>query len=157
MVTIVEAQAHDMEAICRLSNQINEQHHQNLPEIFRKPTSLLQDANYWQTFMGKQHSIVLVANIGNAIVGAIAATVQLSDSTPFLVPCLRCRILTIVVDEVHQRQGIGKALMSAVENWARAKGAKTIGLEVMAFNRQAFDFYELLGFEILTHKMQKDI
>jgi diamine N-acetyltransferase len=45
----------------------------------------------------------------------------------------------------HRRQGIGRALMSAVAREAVASGCRRLELSVLDWNRPAIDFYERLG------------
>lgn len=49
----------------------------------------------------------------------------------------------IMVEETHRRQGVGRSLMEAFEEWAREREVKQIALAT----RRAADFYELLGYE----------
>ncbi|MNP83330.1 putative acetyltransferase [compost metagenome] len=53
----------------------------------------------------------------------------------------------MVVDEGHRSQGIGKALIAHCDDWARARDATQIKLEVMSFNDRAKSLYESLGFK----------
>jgi GNAT superfamily N-acetyltransferase len=66
-----------------------------------------------------------------------------------------CHIGTIVVSEKHRKTGVGKALMSKVEEWAIVHGAEEIGLNVMYFNSNAAQFYNRLGFEVISARMAK--
>ena len=50
------------------------------------------------------------------------------------------------VDPKLHRRGIGRALMQAAENEARARGAVNLWLDTFSF--QARPFYEKLGFEV---------
>ena len=52
----------------------------------------------------------------------------------------------IAVGEDAEGLGVGQALLAAVEDEARAKGAKTITLHVFAVNTRARDFYEKSGY-----------
>ena len=49
----------------------------------------------------------------------------------------------IFVAPDHRRNGIGRALMMAFEEWARSRGSKLVGLAT----RRAAPFYSALGFE----------
>jgi GNAT superfamily N-acetyltransferase len=49
----------------------------------------------------------------------------------------------LMVSEVERRSGIGRALMDAVETWARELGAAYVSLAT----RRAADFYLALGYE----------
>ena len=53
----------------------------------------------------------------------------------------------VAIHQAHQKQGIGKALMQAAENWLRSKGVWKINVLVRDDNLDAFGFYTALGFE----------
>lgn len=53
----------------------------------------------------------------------------------------------IAVSEEAEGTGVGRALLSAAEGEARAKGAKTMTLHVFAVNSRARSFYERSGYE----------
>ncbi len=59
-------------------------------------------------------------------------------------------ILTIVVDEIVRRQGIGRMLLDRLASAAREKGVLSILLEVRASNKGAIAFYEEYGFEMIS-------
>lgn len=54
-------------------------------------------------------------------------------------------VSTVYIEEVYRRQGIGKLLMTELENRAREIGANMIRLD--SFNWQGRDFYLNLGYE----------
>lgn len=56
------------------------------------------------------------------------------------------RLITIDVRQEARRQGLGNALMAAVEERLRAAGATAIVLEVAVDNASAQAFYERQGF-----------
>jgi GNAT superfamily N-acetyltransferase len=49
----------------------------------------------------------------------------------------------LMVQERWRRHGVGRALMGAFEEWARARGAKLVGLAT----RRAAPFYGAMGYE----------
>lgn len=53
----------------------------------------------------------------------------------------------IAVSEGAEGAGIGRALLEAAENEARAQGAQTMTLHVFASNTRARDFYEKAGYD----------
>jgi len=55
----------------------------------------------------------------------------------------------LVVDERERGQGIGQGLMSRVERWARARGAKNVSLRSNVIRKDAHAFYEKLGYQII--------
>jgi ribosomal protein S18 acetylase RimI-like enzyme len=61
-----------------------------------------------------------------------------------------------VLIEVDQRgRGLGRQAMLLGEDYARAQGAHTIGLNVFAFNASARRLYESLGYEPTSIRMRK--
>jgi ribosomal protein S18 acetylase RimI-like enzyme len=53
---------------------------------------------------------------------------------------------TMAVLHEHQRRGIGRRLLAALEEWAVANGITRLELTVMSHNRQAIGLYEKAGF-----------
>ncbi|MGP9605807.1 GNAT family N-acetyltransferase [Glutamicibacter sp. 287] len=63
----------------------------------------------------------------------------------------------IVVDSAARGRGHGKAAMLLAEDYARSRGARTLGLSVFGFNRSARGLYESLGYETTSIKMRKSL
>jgi len=66
-------------------------------------------------------------------------------------------IFLLYVKPEHRRRGIGRALMEYLENWARAKGDRQIGLQVFQSNTTALDLYHKLGYQIQSLWMIKTL
>ncbi|MGL4620158.1 GNAT family N-acetyltransferase [Chroococcidiopsis sp.] len=64
-------------------------------------------------------------------------------------------IFLLYVKPEYRRRGIGKALMRYLEDWARTKGDRQIGLQVFQSNTPALDLYHKLGYQIQSHWMIK--
>lgn len=64
--------------------------------------------------------------------------------------------LLYVVPE-HRRRGIGTALMQYVEDWARARGDRQIGLQVFQSNQPALNLYNRLGYQTQSLSMVKSL
>lgn len=84
---------------------------------------------------------ILVAVLDGAIVGYIySADYECTYSDPLK------NILALVVDEGKRGFGIGRALLSAVENWAKESGSSGVRL-VSGINREdAHKFYLSCGY-----------
>ena len=59
------------------------------------------------------------------------------------------QILNLGVDEAYRRRGFAKAILSALEEDARAHGAKALYLEVRVSNLPAIGLYESAGFSAI--------
>lgn len=64
--------------------------------------------------------------------------------------------LLYVVPE-HRRRGIGTALMRYVEDWARTRGDRQIGLQVFQSNKSALNLYNNLGYQTQSLWMVKSL
>jgi GNAT superfamily N-acetyltransferase len=58
----------------------------------------------------------------------------------------RCFIGLLAVDPSHQGNGIGKRLMAAAEDHGRAKGCRTVELQVVNLREELPSFYQRLGY-----------
>lgn len=85
---------------------------------------------------------IFVAAAGERVVGYIHA----NDYDVLYFPTMK-NIMGIAVDSAYRRCGIGKALLSAVEVWAKETGAKGIRLVSGAGRKEAHDFYRNCGFD----------
>ena len=58
-----------------------------------------------------------------------------------------CRITALVVDEAHQKHGVGRELLRFAECAARREGSARIELTTAESRTQAHEFYRRCGFE----------
>ncbi len=83
-------------------------------------------------------SEILVADIGNAVVGYVVVSYREEEA----------KIMSLAVKREFRRRGIGKMLLREVIRRARSKGIKRLTLEVRVSNRAAQELYKKLGFEV---------
>lgn len=155
MIAIRPAQLTDLDALTTLNRQIGSQHAAEAPQVFNPPSA--DDRRYLQKQLADPERHLLVAEQDGDVVGYICATINSNDTVPFLSFEAICRISTVVVATQHQQQGVGSALMTAMEDWARANGAVQIRLEVMAFNSEAQHFYQHLHYQTQSIIMAKPL
>ncbi len=73
------------------------------------------------------------------------ALIHACDYQVLYAPAMK-NIMGIAVDASHRREGIGTALLTAVENWAQQSGAAGVRLVSGASRAQAHLFYRSLGY-----------
>jgi ribosomal protein S18 acetylase RimI-like enzyme len=56
-------------------------------------------------------------------------------------------IFLVYVAPAHRRRGIGTALITQAQDWAKAQGYRHIGLQVFETNQAALQLYERLGYQ----------
>jgi GNAT superfamily N-acetyltransferase len=98
-----------------------------------------------------------VAEFGNDIFGAAEANVRAAPEWPMVVPRRWVHVREIVVDERFRGTGIGTALLTHVETWARSLGIMRIELHVWEFNAGARVAYEHAGFRTASRVLCKDL
>lgn len=84
---------------------------------------------------------IFVAVIGDEVIGYVHA----NDYDLIYAPHMK-NIMGIAVAEKYKRNGIGKALLSEVEMWAKETGAKGVRLVSGATRTNAHKFYHSCGY-----------
>lgn len=64
-----------------------------------------------------------------------------------------CKLDKLYVRPDSQHQGIGSALVNAIEDWARQQQARRLWLQVNRGNTQAIHAYEKYGFRIVASQV----
>jgi ribosomal protein S18 acetylase RimI-like enzyme len=63
----------------------------------------------------------------------------------------------LVVGTAYRRRGIGSRLLSAAEGYARARGARSLRIEVLARNAAARRLYASAGYEEYEVELAKPL
>src|SRR5688572_4404172 len=96
---------------------------------------------------------VLVADQGGKVVGLVTGHVFPSIHGSALVAWLT----TLVVDDEHLHQGVGRELSAAIERWARGLGAIRISVTSGKHREGAHRFYERIGYERTGVRLTKPL
>lgn len=83
-----------------------------------------------------RHSTLLVAEME----GDVVATVMVGEDGH------RGWFYYVAADPIHQGKGLGRAMMSAAEDWLTKRGVWKLQLLVRAENAKVIEFYEHLGY-----------
>jgi ribosomal protein S18 acetylase RimI-like enzyme len=148
-ITIRPAVPDDANGITRVYLESADYHAGLDPERYWTPAADAISARYRE---GGQHppdadgnAITLVAELSGEIVGFVDARLTQSPD-PMHREMTYCYIVEIAVSARYQKQGIGRQLLRAAEDWGRAQGAQLASLEYLAINKRAAAFYERLGY-----------
>ena len=91
---------------------------------------------------------ILVATVDELVVGYIHA----NDYDVIYAPHMK-NIMGIAVSSKFKRRGIGKALLTEIEKWARETGACGIRLVSGAIRTDAHEFYRHCGYKGDKHQI----
>jgi ribosomal protein S18 acetylase RimI-like enzyme len=156
-ISIRKATAKDYEPLCELFAEIDTLHSDNLPHIFQKTNSAAREKDYYLGLIADEDIGFFVASADEKPIGFVRAIVKDTPGIPIFVPKHYAIIESIVVKSGFQDHGIGSMLMEKAQEWAIAKGAVSMELNVYEFNDTAISFYERLGFKTFSRKMSKEL
>jgi diamine N-acetyltransferase len=156
-VRIRYARHKDFQALSGLFEEVDELHRQHLPDLYRKARGAPREESYISGLIRDPDAAVIVAQLGAQIVGLLVAWIHRTPEMPYLVPVHYAMIDTVVVTQNTRGRGIGHALMTQAEVWARERGVNRIELNVFAFNEEALSFYRGMDYSLLSCRMVKDL
>jgi len=155
-VTVRSATPADYNSLYPIFAELGEQHASVLPEVFRR-TSLEEVSQHLNSLLSEADNSLLVAESRGQVVGFIRLSIRESPDVPIMVPRRYAQVNDIAVRKDFQRRGTGEALMLEAEKWAKSKGLNNIELNVWEFNRNAFAFYQKLGYVTSSRHMWKHV
>lgn len=154
-IYVRQAENADLPGICLLSEEINRQHHEHVPEIFVAQTDHVREEAFWLALLQGAQSTIFIAENDHAVLGFASVSWSENTAVPFLKVKRICRIGTIVVTQAKRKQGIGQDLMNAAIQWGQQQDAHEVRLEVLNFNQDAMRFYARMGFQVMSTILQR--
>lgn len=120
-----------------------------IPDAYLDAMNLSDSAAFWARILasGSPHASVYVATEGDEIVGFAAANRRDPPKLDF-----DAELSAIYLASGYKRRGIGRLLVSAVAASQRERGATGMLTWVIAQNKDAREFYETLGGELLIEQ-----
>jgi len=99
------------------------------------------------------HSAILVAELspGGERAGYVFATTR----HDYFTRAAHAHVEIIAVEPAAEGRGVARALMDAIEQWARRRGYRLVTLNVFDRNARARALYDSLGYEIETVRYRK--
>lgn len=95
---------------------------------------------------------VMVAEVAGQVVGMCTAQLLISTAEGGLAALIE----DMVVEQAYRKQGIGRALLLSIEQWAFKRGVKRLELLADMENAPALDFYQKMNWKrtqlICLHK-----
>lgn len=127
----------DAEALCLLNN-----------EEMGYSFSLDDTAKALEELLRDNSQRIFVAACEDAVIGYIhAADYRLLYASPSK------NILGIAVSSRFRNKGVGRALLTAVENWAKESGCSSVRLTSGVERNSAHAFYRKCGYEFIKQQL----
>ena len=120
-------------------------------EIARGDLQILLDALHGRI----EHASILIAEFspGGERAGYVFATTR----HDYFTRAAHAHVEVIAVTADAERRGVARALMDAIEQWAKRRGYKWATLNVFDRNARARAFYDSLGYQPETIHFRKDL
>lgn len=147
----------DIESLRPLWRSVDDLHRTALPGSFQTPPDNWPSAEILETLINGSDSAIYVAENKSAVAGFVTLLLHRRTESPIRPARTFVEVDNMAVDPAHRRQGIGRALMAAAKDWAKAQGAQSMDLNVYAFNDPASRLYEESGFTPMLHRLTKEI
>ena len=115
------------------------------------------DVHYYdlEAYISSPHVEVLVAEVGEQIVGSGYARIE--SSKPYVKHRTHAYLGFMYVVPEYRGKGINKKILAALEAWSFSKGITEMRLEVYVDNTAAIRAYEKSGYAGLLLQMRKDV
>jgi ribosomal protein S18 acetylase RimI-like enzyme len=104
---------------------------------------------------GIEHAAILVAEFSPG--GERAGYVFATTKHDYFTRAAHAHVEVIAVTPEAERRGVARALMYAVEEWARRRGYRHVTLNVFGRNARAKALYDSLGYEVETIHYRKSL
>jgi ribosomal protein S18 acetylase RimI-like enzyme len=152
---IREATEADANSISSLNIDVQAAHASAMPWWFKPagPDTFPPDAV--ALLLSDPSSLVFIAEFESSPVGYAYAEIFDRPETSFNYAYQMVYVHHITVRPAHRRQGIGRALLEAVQTAANKRDIRMISLDVWTFNVEARAFFSGSGFEARSEKLWK--
>ncbi len=147
----------DLDGVYAVFSLADTLHRRKHPEIFKKAATPTGIKDYLLASISDEDAAVFVAVFHGEIIGSIIAWIRETPDIPVLIQHTYVSVENLVVIQAFRQQGVGKELLERIHLWSRELGIKQIQLTVWDFNERAQVFYKQLGYEMLHHRMRKEL
>jgi GNAT superfamily N-acetyltransferase len=149
------AKKSDVPTLLRLNGPVQELHAALYPAQFKRRPDEHEVHKFFDHLVGAQeHAIGIIDSEGEAV-GYIWVEVVERPASAFMEVARRVHVHHLSVDQEHRGRGLGSALVSWVEDFARARNIFELTAEHWALNRGAHDFLNHQGFEPVRVMMRR--
>ena len=155
-ISVRYAKIDDIPRVNELRESVNELHVNGRPDIFRQGFCEELRAHAYEV-LGSDKADIIVAECGGTVCGfAVAEYIDRPQSVYNNAQSFY-HVEEFGVDENYRRMGVASAIVEFSKSEAKAKGYRSLRLDVWEFNEGAIKFYEAAGFETYRRLMELEL
>jgi len=152
---IREATEADADIISSLNIDVQAAHASAMPWWFKPASPDTFPPDVVARLLDDPSNLLFLAEVDSSPAGYVYAEVMDRPETSFNYAYQMVYVHHISVRSAHRRQGVGRALLEAVQTAANKRDARMISLDVWTFNAGARAFFSLNGFEAHSERLWK--
>lgn len=146
MIQILPASPADAETLAKLNQVVHQLHLDRAARFFRQPSDA-ETLEAFKELLTQANTRAFIAYAGDAAIGYVLATIHERPASVFNPARRWLYIDQISVEPGWKNQGIGRQLMQAVLDAARAASITELEADTLAFNDAAQAFFRECGFQ----------
>jgi diamine N-acetyltransferase len=151
--TIRQATRADVDAVLPLLDDVDALHRSEMPWLFRPIEIANRAASLDDYFTKPDHALFVAIASDGAMAGMLYLFLRQPARAPIVRPTVIAELDCLAVAAEFRRKGVGRLLVEAALQWARAAGATRTELGVYEFNEAARAFWESVGFQTLSRRL----
>jgi diamine N-acetyltransferase len=156
-ITVRLAITSDIPAIQSLNQELQDLHHEAVPEHFKPSDCAKFPAHELEYALSDPFQLLWIAEIEGACAGYALCFIRPKENTWNTFGQGHLVLNHITVARALKRRGVGTALVRSAENHASDLALGGLALDFWSFNADAEKFYQSIGFEVRRKFMWKRI
>jgi GNAT superfamily N-acetyltransferase len=152
----------DRAVLCRLFYEFHQFHVRGVPDRLASLGDF--DSGDWtelsaavDAILADEDAVLLVADSAGRVVGMAEVHYREDQPSPARIAHRYGHLQSLMVLEGLRHRGIGTLLLRAAEDWARARGATEMQLDIWEFADGPLGFYEGAGYQVMRRSMVHSI
>lgn len=145
-LVVRRAGAGDAELLGRLNGVVQQVHHEALPQRFKSPDSAAATTALARQ-VARPEVVAFIAEDDAGALGYAVAEELRTQGTGLVVATSALYLHHLAVVDEGRRRGVGRLLVSTVEEEARWREVDEVRLDYWSFNEPAQRFFAAMGYE----------
>jgi ribosomal protein S18 acetylase RimI-like enzyme len=156
-MNIRKATSEDALLLSDLSRDVQSLHAQNYADIFKIPQSADFAISFFDEMLADPTVSIFIAEENGEAIGYILCKLIERPENPFTFAMRSLLVEHISVRPAARGKGVGTALIKQAEMLAKRLAVQRIQLDSWDFNRNAYAFFERLGFQKFNFRFWRPV